>query len=150
MLLKSRGYQVCQRALSAICFKVSICFARASRSFGDNCEVVFGASDTAKNTQKLRPHIAAEILIFNGGQNDRNIKTLAAFANPIVLLISSWRSMEATPKVICGCWSIKMTVEFSGVSKLWMVVAERSSRLWFRHGFSLQDNAKFHHLSSAS
>jgi hypothetical protein len=79
MLLKSRGYQVCQRALSAICFKVSICFARASRSFGDNCEVVFGASDTAKNTQELRSHIAAEILSFNGGQNGRNIKHFGSF-----------------------------------------------------------------------
>ena len=47
--------------------------------FGDNCEVVFGASDTAKNTQELRSHIAAEILSFNGGQNGRNIKHFGSF-----------------------------------------------------------------------
>src|SRR5438105_10173600 len=47
------------------------------------------------------------------------LKILAALARPITLLKSSCRSMDMTPKVICGWWSMKMTVQFCGVSRLW-------------------------------
>src|SRR5262249_19259116 len=48
------------------------------------------------------------------------LNTLAALASPITLLKRSCRSMDVTPKVICGWWSIKITVQFCGVSRLWM------------------------------
>ena len=48
------------------------------------------------------------------------LNTLAALASPITLLNRSCRSMDMTPKVICGWWSMKMTVQFCGVSRLWM------------------------------
>src|SRR3954452_20740079 len=47
------------------------------------------------------------------------LKILAALASPITLLKSNCRSMDMTPKVICGWWSMKMTVQFCGVSRLW-------------------------------
>src|SRR3954470_19202915 len=47
-------------------------------------------------------------------------KILAAFASPITLLKRSWRSIDMTPKVIWGWWSMKMTVQFCGVSRLWI------------------------------
>src|SRR3954469_21887369 len=48
------------------------------------------------------------------------LKIFAALARPITLLKRSWRSIDMTPKVICGWWSMKMTVQFSGVSRLWI------------------------------
>src|SRR4051812_7872341 len=47
-------------------------------------------------------------------------KILAALASPITLLKRSWRSIDMTPKVIWGWWSMKMTVQFCGVSRLWI------------------------------
>src|SRR5207248_270093 len=47
------------------------------------------------------------------------LKMLAALARPITLLKSNCRSMDMTPKVICGWWSMKMTVQFCGVSRPW-------------------------------
>src|SRR5215471_848904 len=48
------------------------------------------------------------------------LKIFAALARPMTLLNRSCRSIDATPKVICGWWSMKMTVQFSGVSRLWI------------------------------
>src|SRR3954470_3356773 len=48
------------------------------------------------------------------------LKILAALARPMTLLNRSCRSIDATPKVIWGWWSMKMTVQFSGVSRLWI------------------------------
>src|SRR4051812_15052544 len=45
-------------------------------------------------------------------------KIFAALARTRTLFTSVWRSMLVTPKVICGWWSMKMTVQFSGVSRL--------------------------------
>src|SRR3954465_11128123 len=48
------------------------------------------------------------------------LKIFAALASPITLLKRSWRSIDMTPKVIWGWWSMKMTVQFCGVSRLWI------------------------------
>src|SRR5256885_10128212 len=48
-----------------------------------------------------------------------SLKIFAALASPITLLKSNCRSMDMTPKVICGWWSMKMTVQFCGVSRPW-------------------------------
>src|SRR4051794_20657525 len=48
------------------------------------------------------------------------LKIFAALARPMTLLKRSCRSIDATPKVICGWWSMKMTVQFAGVSRLWI------------------------------
>src|SRR5947209_3940610 len=48
------------------------------------------------------------------------LKSLAALASPMTLLKRSCRSIDITPKVICGWWSMKMTAQFCGVSRLWM------------------------------
>src|ERR1700758_4107113 len=41
--------------------------------------------------------------------------TFAALASPTTLFFRTWRSIDCTPKAICGCWSMKMTCEFWGV-----------------------------------
>jgi hypothetical protein len=44
-------------------------------------------------------------------------KIFAALASTSTLLSKSCRSMLATPKNICGWWSMKMTTPFSGVNR---------------------------------
>src|SRR6266516_276314 len=43
-------------------------------------------------------------------------KTLAALQWMVLLLIMDWRSKFATPKSICGCRSMMVTTQLSGVS----------------------------------
>ena len=43
------------------------------------------------------------------------LKTLAALARATTLFFSVWRSIDCTPKAICGCWSMKMIWLFWGV-----------------------------------
>ena len=44
------------------------------------------------------------------------LKTLAALARATALFFSSWRSILATPKAICGCRSIISRMLFRGLS----------------------------------
>ncbi|MNX83204.1 hypothetical protein D3C86_1149610 [compost metagenome] len=48
------------------------------------------------------------------------LKTLAAFARPIVLFSRVWRSMDWIPKNIWGWWSMKIRAQLSGVSNPWI------------------------------
>ncbi|MCY1186939.1 hypothetical protein D9M73_278580 [compost metagenome] len=43
------------------------------------------------------------------------LKILAALARPTVLFFRAWRSIDCTPKAICGWWSRKMIWLFCGV-----------------------------------
>src|SRR3954464_33592 len=73
------------------------------------------------------------------------LKIFADLARPMTLLKRSCRSIDATPKVICGWWSMKMTVQFSGVSRLW-IRSLAGITLSFRNGvlepMETQDEAR--------
>jgi len=43
------------------------------------------------------------------------LKARAALARPTTLFFSTWRSIDCTPKAICGCWSMKISWQLSGV-----------------------------------
>src|SRR4051812_27744982 len=44
------------------------------------------------------------------------LKILAAFASATTLFFKVWRSIDCTPNAICGCWSMKISWQFCGVS----------------------------------
>src|SRR5439155_4569586 len=68
-----------------------------------------------KHIQQLWPDIAAERFGFDSSKHRWHVEFICAFASSVTLLISEARSMLATPKSICGWWSLNTTAESSGV-----------------------------------
>jgi hypothetical protein len=68
-----------------------------------------------KNGPELRPDVTREALVSTVESTTGTLNTLAAFAKPTTLLMIVCRSKLATPKSICGWWSMNVTTQLSGV-----------------------------------
>ena len=93
--------------------------ASASRTFWSSHEFidvrssVFWFGNTSSSSGKVWPEKASvsTVVMVVGTLN-----ALAAFAVSTTLFFSVWRSIDCTPNAICGCWSMKISWLFCGVS----------------------------------
>ncbi|MNK99909.1 hypothetical protein D3C87_1203260 [compost metagenome] len=92
--------------------------ARASRTFWSSQEFidvrssVFWFGNTSSTSGYVKPEndsLSTVVMVVG------TLKILAALARPTTLFFSAWRSIDWTPKAICGWWSMMMSWLFCGV-----------------------------------
>ena len=111
--------------------------ASASRTFWSSHEFIevrsriLWSGNTASSSGKVlpeKPSVSTVVMVV-GMLNAR-----AALARPTTLFFSVWRSIDCTPKAICGCWSMKMIWLFCGVRTSRYLLADMAG-LSFRKSF---------------